>query len=202
MTLPAGSGFWAMGRMTPYILTRFNVQEVQVAPHTRVEAFVDCLAVWSKSGSTFARSVEESRDLLALIVAAYALRTGVALDFTFTSWVEATNARFDGTMIGVAVDRRGHRAMMSPTCRKSQDMRAAIELAAATHHAGGWRLAVRASTQRSARRIGRATTASSSRTGRSRISHTPRLQPARTLGRTSIRCSARARSGSRTGRLR
>jgi hypothetical protein len=29
------SGFWAYGRLAPYFLTRFNVQEVEVAVDTR-----------------------------------------------------------------------------------------------------------------------------------------------------------------------
>lgn len=141
--LPDDSAFWAYGRVAPFALTRFNVQEEQVAPGARVEVFADGIALWHRPGSTFARSVEESRDFLSLIVAAYALRSGVALDFAFSGWVEATKATFDGTMIGVVVDRRGHSPMMDPQGRRSTDMRAAVQLAAAVHHRGGWRLAVR-----------------------------------------------------------
>lgn len=141
--LPTDSAFWAYGRVAPYVLTRFNVQEEVVAPGARMEVFVNGIALWQRPGSTFARSVEESRDFLSLVVAAYAVRCGVVLDFTFSGWVEATKATFEGTMIGVAVDRRGHRPRMDERGRRSVDMRAAVQLAAAVQHRGGWRLAVR-----------------------------------------------------------
>jgi hypothetical protein len=108
VTIPETSALWTHGRLSPYALTRFNVQEVEVADGARVEAFADGLALWQRPGSTFARSVEESRDFLGLVVAALAVVSGDALDFTFGGWVEATEATFAGTIIGVVVDPRGH----------------------------------------------------------------------------------------------
>ena len=95
------------------------MQNVLVAPDTTVEAFADGLAVWSKPGSTFARSVEEARAFLALIAAANTLVAGRALDFTFTGWVEATAARFEGTMVGFAVPR-GHSLAWTLSCAEKE----------------------------------------------------------------------------------
>ncbi len=142
-TLPQSSALWTHGRLGPYVLTRFNVQEVEVAPGARVEVFADGIALWQRPRSHFARSVEEHRDFLSLIVAAYNVVSGVALDFTFGGWVEATEAKFKGTTVGVAVDPRGHRPMMDPAGKRSVEMGDAIVLAAAVNHRGGWRLALR-----------------------------------------------------------
>lgn len=143
MALPAKSAFWAHGRLAPYVLTRFNVQKLEVAPGAYVEVFVDGIALWHRPGSSFARSVEESRDFLSLVAAAYAVVSGVALDFSFGGWVEATEATFDGTIVGVAVDPRGHKPRMNKNGKRSLDMRKAVVLAAAVNHRGGWRLALR-----------------------------------------------------------
>src|SRR5262249_2145290 len=107
MTLPADSGFWAMGRLAPYAATHFNVQNVAVPADTYVEAFADGIAGWSKAGAESVRSVEDARSFLGLVAASYTLVRGIPLDFTFAGWVEATVATFDRTMIGFTVPR-GH----------------------------------------------------------------------------------------------
>lgn len=143
MTLPVNSALWTYGRLSPYVLTRFNVQEFEVAPGARVEVFADAIALWQRPRSGFARSIEESRDFLNLVVAAYNVVSGVALDFAFGGWVEATEAKFKGTIVGVAVDPRGHIPRMAPDGKRSVEMRKALTLAAAVNHRGGWRLALR-----------------------------------------------------------
>src|SRR3954452_7518386 len=50
-----------------------HVQEVAVAPDTRVEVFRDGLAIRSKPKATLARSVEEALGFLQLVVASYTL---------------------------------------------------------------------------------------------------------------------------------
>ena len=142
MTLPAGSGFWAVGKLSPLAYTGFDVQNVPVDTDTFVDLYADGLALWSKAGSTFARSYEESRSFLGLVTASYTLVAGVALDFAYTGWVEAKEATFDGTMIGFIV-QRGPRPKVSPTSKRSTQMRTAVEIAAAVAHRGPWRLAVR-----------------------------------------------------------
>jgi hypothetical protein len=142
VTIPADSALWAHGRLSPSSATRFNVQEAAVPGGVRVEVFADGIAVWSRSGSTFVRSNTEARDFLALIVAAYTVRSGIALDLSFTGWVEATEATFTGTVIGVAVPR-GHRPRMDPQSRRSRDMRVAIDAAGTAYAKGSWRLALR-----------------------------------------------------------
>jgi hypothetical protein len=143
MTLPADSGFWAFGRLSPFGATGFNVQNVPVdADMTWVEAFADGIAVWSKAGSTFARSHPEARVFLEIVTAAYTLVSGVALDFAFSGWVEAKEANFKGTVIGFRLPR-GPRPTISATSKRSRDMGKAIEVALAVWHRGPWRLAVR-----------------------------------------------------------
>ena len=71
------------------------------------------------------------------------MRTGVALDFGLDGWVEATKAKFEGAVIGTMVDQRGHHAKLDESGKRSVDMRAAVELAVAVAHRGGWWLAVR-----------------------------------------------------------
>jgi hypothetical protein len=144
VTLPANSGFWATGRLAPFAGTRFNVQNVLVAPDTWVEAFADGMAVWSKPGSTFVRSIDDARGFLGLIAASHTLVTGRALDFTFTGWVEATKAAFDGTVVGFTVPR-GHplsELAVKENSPNSRAMKKAIEVATAVFHRGPWRLAV------------------------------------------------------------
>ena len=141
MTIPADSALWAHGRLSPYSATRFNVEEAIVPSDARVEVFADGIAVWSRAGSNFVRSHTEARDFLGLIVAAYTVRTGIALDFSFTGWVEATEATFKGTIIGFTVPR-GHRHA-DPASKRSRDMRVAIEVAGAAFAEGSWRLSLR-----------------------------------------------------------
>jgi hypothetical protein len=118
------------------------VQQARAARGVHVEVFVDGLAVWSKPGATLARTVEDARDLMGLIAAAYTIHSGTALDFTLSGWVEATRATFDGTMVGFAVPR-GHSPSMNPQGERSRNMAAAIDLAVAVLDRGPWRLAVR-----------------------------------------------------------
>ena len=142
VTLPAGSGFWATGRLSPYVLTGFNVKDAPVGSGAYVEVFRDGIAVWSKAGSAFARSFEEARSFLGLVTASYTLVSGVALDFAFTGWIEATKATFDGTMIGFVIPR-GPPPKISTESKQSKQMQKAIEIAVAVLHRGPWRLAVR-----------------------------------------------------------
>jgi hypothetical protein len=131
-----------MGKLSPFAATGFNVQNVPVAPDTQVEAFADGLAIWSKAGGTFARSVDEARAFLGLVAASNTLVSGVALDFTFTGWVEATHATFDGTMVGFVLPR-GPGPKIRDDSKRSKAMMVAIEVAVAVFHRGPWRLAVR-----------------------------------------------------------
>jgi hypothetical protein len=109
-----------------------------------VEVYADGIGVWSRPGATIARSVEDARDLMGLITAAYTLRSGLPLDFTFTGWVEATRAEFEGTMMGFIVPRGYKTHLPSKTSSKrTQDMTAAVKLASAVFQRGPWRLSVR-----------------------------------------------------------
>jgi hypothetical protein len=142
MAIAPDSGFWAHGRLSPYAATRFNVQQASAAPDVNIEVFADGIAVWSWPGAILARSVEDARDLMGLVTAAYTVRSEVPLDCTFTGWVEATRATFDGTMIGFTVPR-GHKPHMNEKSKRSRDMAAAIDVAVAVFQRGPWRLAVR-----------------------------------------------------------
>lgn len=136
-------GWWFYGRLRPTAATRFNVQEVPVAPGVRLEVFHDAIAMWSKSGPNAIHGPQEPNELFALVLGAYALITGVALDWSLDGWVEATGARFDGTMMGVVVDPRGHDPMLSPRSRRSVDMRRAARLAISVRSVPSYRLALR-----------------------------------------------------------
>ena len=76
------------------------------------------------------------------ITAAYTLRSSTPLDFTFSGWVEGTNASFESTMVGFTAPR-GHKPRMDTNGKRSRDMAAAVGLAVAVFHRGPWRLAVR-----------------------------------------------------------
>ncbi len=141
--IPEDSALWVYGRLSPEKATRFYAEEVEIANGAKVETIVDGIAVWSRPGAAVARSLREARELLGLIVASYALITRMPLDLALGGWVEATNASFDGTVVGFTVDTRGHKAVIPPDGRKSRDMRTSIALAAATLHRSPWRLAIR-----------------------------------------------------------
>jgi hypothetical protein len=81
--------------------------------------------------------------LFGVTLGAYALISGIALDWTLEGWIEATDAQFRGTMIGTFVDPRGHDPMLSRRARRSVDMRRACRLAIAAQGRPGYRLALR-----------------------------------------------------------
>jgi hypothetical protein len=141
--LPSTSAFWFYGRLRPTAATRFNVAEFRVARGTRLEVFHDGIALWSKPGTTAFTTLEQARDLLQLVAAAYGLISSVALDFTLEGWVEATGANFRGAVVGFGVDPRGHDPYLPTRSRRSIDMRRAARLAVAIQKRPGWRLAVR-----------------------------------------------------------
>ncbi len=137
------SGWWFYGRLRPTAATRFNVQEVPVAPGVRLEVLHDAIAMWSKPGPNAIRGREDPDELFALVLGAYALITRVALDWSLEGWVEATGARFDGTMVGLIVDPRGHDPRLSPRSHRSVAMRRAAKVAIAVGSLPGYRLALR-----------------------------------------------------------
>ena len=142
---PTSSAWWFLGSLRPTAATRFNVQEVSVVGRdVRLEVFHDRIAVWSKPGTEAVQTHEQARELFGLVVGAYSLITGVALDWSLDGWVEARDATFGGTVMGVVADSRGLRSPMgSPRSQRSVDMRRAAKLAVATRHKPGWRLALR-----------------------------------------------------------
>jgi hypothetical protein len=137
------SAWWYYGRLRPTTATRFNVQEVAVRPDVRLEVFHDVIAVWSKAGPNTLAGPAEFRELVGVTLGAYALISGVALDWTAEGWIEATNATFAGTIIGTFVDPRGHDPMLSVRARRSVDMRRACRLAVRAQRYPGYRLALR-----------------------------------------------------------
>jgi hypothetical protein len=137
------SAFWFHGRLRPTAATRFNVEEFEIAKGVRLEVFHDGIAVWSKPGASAVTTIEDAGDLMRLVTAAYGLISGVALDFSLEGWVEATDARFSGTVVGFGVDPRGHDPHMPKRSNRSVDMKKAAGLACAVRHLPGWRLAVR-----------------------------------------------------------
>jgi hypothetical protein len=140
--IPETSGFWAYGKLAPYGATGFNVQNREVGPDAVVEVYADGIALWSKPGATFARSVEDARTFMALVTAAYTIVSGRVVEFVFTGWIEATEATFAGTLIGFTVPRF-HATDLDPDTERSRDMEVAVGLAAAVFHRGSWRLALR-----------------------------------------------------------
>jgi hypothetical protein len=137
------SGFWFLGRLHPEAATRFNVQQVRLAPNAFVEVVHNGIAVWSKPGGTAITSVRDARELLEIVVSAYTLVSAVALDLTIEGWVEATDATFDSTIVGFIIDPRGHAPHLSERSRASVTMRRAVHLALATRASAYWRLAIR-----------------------------------------------------------
>lgn len=139
----ATSGFWYYGRLRPPAATRFNVQEHWVAPGVRLEALHDGIALWSSPGSGELATLQDAADLMRLIVAAYALISGVALDVSLDGWIEAKEADFDAVVVGFVVDPRGHDPHLSERSRRSVDLRRAARLGGAARPHPAWRLAIR-----------------------------------------------------------
>jgi hypothetical protein len=137
------SGWWFYGRLRPTSETRFNVQEIVVRRDVRLEVAHDVIAAWSKPGPNALSGPAEVRELFGVTLGAYALITGVALDWTLEGWIEATAAQFDGAMIGTFADFRGPSPMLSPRAPRSVDMRRACKLAISVHDRPSYRLALR-----------------------------------------------------------
>lgn len=109
-----------------------------------MEVFHDRIAVWSKPGADAIQVLGEARELFGVVVGAYSLISGIALDWSLDNWIEAREARLAGTILGVVPDTRGFAAPMgSPRARRSIDMRRAARLAVAVRRKPGWRLALR-----------------------------------------------------------
>jgi hypothetical protein len=144
MALDPQSAFWAHGLLTPRDATHFDVQNMPVETDVYVEVYGNGIAVWSHAGAQFARSVDDARELMYLTAAAYTVITGVALDFSFTGWVEAKSAQFTGTMIGFT-GPRGHKPDISAATqlKRTERMEAAVKIAAHLLQEGPWRLALR-----------------------------------------------------------
>lgn len=137
------SGWWFYGRLRPTSETHFNVQEIVVRRDVRLEVFHDVIAAWSKPGPNALTGPAEVRELFGVMLGAYALITGVALDWTTEGWIEATTAQFAGAMIGTFADSRGPSPMLSPRAPRSVDMRRGCKLAVSVHDRPSYRLALR-----------------------------------------------------------
>jgi hypothetical protein len=75
------SAWWFLGSLRPTEATRFNVHEIPVVGRdVRVELFHDRIGLWSKPGPNAIEGPGEARELFGLVVGAYSLISGVALD--------------------------------------------------------------------------------------------------------------------------
>jgi hypothetical protein len=90
--------------------------------------------------SNFDDALTLARETIALTVAAYALVSGTALDWSLGGWVEATSAQFDSSVVGFTVDPRER---LPTENERSDDIRKAATLAVAAEATPSWRLAIR-----------------------------------------------------------
>ncbi len=127
----SSSGWWFYGKLRPAAATRFNVQLVRVQDETYLEIFHDMIAVWSKPAPYVIEGRQAARELLDLVVSAYALISRVVLEWSLEGWVEATRASFARTVMGGVVDPRGHHPELPPDSQQSVSIRQAAELAVA-----------------------------------------------------------------------
>jgi hypothetical protein len=139
------SAWWFFGTLRPEYATGFNVQEVEVAEGVRVEVYHDRIGLWSKPGPSAIRGPGEARDVFALVTAAYALVTTAPLEWALDGWVEATDAKLDGSVLGTIIDMRarGISPMEDPPGPRSGAMLISARLALEVRDRPGYRLALR-----------------------------------------------------------
>lgn len=137
------SGWWFHGRLSPAMLVpRADVQEIEVRPHVKLEVIGEGIAVWSKPPAQPPAGRDEAAVLFSLVVAAYALTSGRALDSSLEGWVEATEADLADSVVGFRLERE----LSERPSRLSIDtdrMREAAELAVAVSNVPLWRLTLR-----------------------------------------------------------
>lgn len=136
------SAFWFYGRLHPgQRVPNFDVQEVVISEIVRLELIRDGIGVWSRPGARYFKQPGEATELFRLVVAAYALVSGEALDVTLDGWIEATEAKLDGAVLGFRVERSLYASEVDAP--RSEQMRAAAELAIRVRQSPNLRLAIR-----------------------------------------------------------
>lgn len=136
------SAFWFYGRLSPGVeVPAFFAQEIPVSPHVRIEIALERLGVWARPGTRVCKQPGEVTQLAQLVVGAWALLSGKALNWTLDGWVEATQAQLDGSIMGHVNPR--HREGAEEGSDDSKRVRAAAELAVQLRARPAYRLALR-----------------------------------------------------------
>jgi hypothetical protein len=137
------SAFWFYGRLSPAVeVPPFYAQEIPVSEGVRIEIVLERLGIWSRPGTVDCKQPLEINQLAQLVVGAWALSTGHALEWTWDGWVEATEARLDGAIMG-HLGGHGRRGELDEEAVVSKRVRRAAELAVQLRGNPAYRLALR-----------------------------------------------------------
>jgi len=138
------SAFWFYGRLHPVSkVPPFQAEEIEVEDKVRLEVVWDGIGVWSRPGTKRFKQPGEAAELFGLVVAAYALLTGEALDFSSDGWVEAKNAHFDGTILGFQARQMKSSDQVNKNSEESIALQSACSLAVVLRRESGYRLGLR-----------------------------------------------------------
>lgn len=138
------SAFWFYGRLSPPIeVPPFFAQEIPISEHARIEIVLEHLGIWARPGTRDCKQPSEVNQLAKLVVGAWALIAGQALEWSLDGWVEATEAQLAGAIMGHRKRPGRDTSELSEDTADSQRVRRAAELAIRVRRHPPYRLALR-----------------------------------------------------------
>lgn len=140
----ADSAFWFYGRLHPsHGVPPFQAEEIEVEEGVRLEVIWDGIGVWSRPGVKVFKQMGEATELFRLVVAAYALLTREVFDVSADGWIEATEAKLAGSILGFRVEQSKSAGDVNRDSKESTAIRAACRVAIAARAMPSYRLALR-----------------------------------------------------------
>jgi hypothetical protein len=121
----------------------FYAQEIPIYEGARMEIIWEHLGIWSPPGTSGHKQPGEANQLANLVVSAWALLTGQALVWSLGGWIEATEATFEGTVMGYRPEHFRDPGVPREKSMVSKRIRRAAELAILLRSNQQYRLALR-----------------------------------------------------------
>jgi len=138
------SAFWFYGRLSPPIeVPPFFAQEIPISEHARIEIVLEHLGIWARPGTRDCKQPGEANQLAQSVVGAWALCAGQALEWSLDGWIEATEAKLAGAIMGHRTRPGRDTSELSEDSEVSQRVRRAAELAIRLRRNQPYRLALR-----------------------------------------------------------